>query len=325
VRAIVLKEFGEASVLHVDDLSEPTAGASDVVVDVVAAGVNYLDILQRRGAGNLPLPRIAGMEGAGTVVSVGSDVTDVQVGARVCWAMVPQAGYAERVVVPADRCIPVPENVDLRVAGAAIMQGLTAQMLVETTYPVKKGDAVLVLPAAGGVGSLVTQLAVAKGARVYALASTASKREYVETLGAVQVYPSDDIESAVADVKSRTDGGVHAVFDGVGRTTFTTTLTALRRFGTFVLFGAASGPAPLIDPQSLSQAGSVYLTRPGLAQHIASTTELRTRGARVFELLTSGGFNVRIDRDLPLAGASEAHRLLEGRSSHGKLVIDPRA
>ena len=323
MRAVVVEQIGGPDSLQVRELDPPRPGPGQVLVDVAAAGVNFIDVYQRTGVYEKELPFVVGSEGAGTVSRVGPDVTELAVGDRVAWVMVPDAGYAEQVIVPAERAVPVPDGVDTETAGALILQGVTAQFLSETTYPARAGETALVHAAAGGVGLLLTQLLTAKGVRVIATTSTEEKAKLAREAGAAEVvlYTREDVVDAV---RRLTDGqGVDVVYDGVGRSTFDAGLDCLRPRGMMVLFGASSGPVPPVDPQTLNRKGSLFLTRPSIAHYTARREELLERAGAVFGLAAEGRLDVRIGGRYPLEEAGRAHEDLEGRRTTGKLLVVP--
>nr|WP_281497342.1 quinone oxidoreductase [Ornithinimicrobium sp. F0845] len=301
----------------------PEPGEGQVRVDVAAAGVNFIDIYQRSGAYPMQTPFVAGSEGAGTVSAVGAGVDGVAVGDPVTWAMVAGTGYAEQVLVPADRVVPVPAGVDPELAAAVMLQGMTAHYLVETTFPAREGQTALVHAAAGGVGLLLCQLLAAKGVRVIGTTSTPEKAELARAAGASDIvfYRDQDL---VTEVERLTDGeGVHVVYDGVGATTFDAGLQVLRPRGTMVLFGASSGPVPPIDPQVLNQRGSLFLTRPSLAHYVADRAELLERAGDVLGRVAAGTLDVRVGGRYPLADAAQAHTDLASGRTTGKLLLLP--
>ncbi len=323
MRAVVVEQTGGPDVLQVRERETGAPPTGHVRVDVAACGVNFIDVYQRVGAYPKPLPFVAGSEGAGTVVEVGQDVTDVAVGDRVAWAMVDGGGYAEEAVVPADRLVPVPDGVDLDVAAAVMLQGMTAHFLSESTFPAGPEHTALVHAAAGGVGLLLTQMLAAKGARVVATTSTREKADLARGAGAAEVVLYTEVD-LVEEVKRLTDGaGVHVVYDGVGKTTFDAGLELLRPRGTMVLYGASSGPVPPLDPQVLNRQGSLFLTRPTLAHHIATREELLGRASDVLGKVASGTLDVRIGGRYPLEDAGRAHEDLQGRRTTGKLLVVP--
>jgi NADPH2:quinone reductase len=324
VRAVRITATGGPEVLEPVDLPDPAPGPGELLVDVAAAGVNFVDTYQRRGTYPVDLPFVLGQEGAGRVAALGpGDTGGFAVGDRVAWANVP-GGYAQRVLVPASAAVPVPDAVPDDLAVGALLQGMTAHFLVTDCAPVGPGDTVLVHAAAGGVGLLLTQLATARGARVLGVVSTAEKAELARGAGAAEVLRSDEVDDLAAAVRARTGGeGVAVAFDGVGRDTFDASLASLRRRGTLVLHGAASGPVPPVDPQRLNRAGSVYLTRPTLHHYTVTREELLGRAAAVYGAVADGGLHVRIGHRHPLGAAADAHRDLEGRRTTGKVLLLP--
>ncbi|MGQ0838540.1 quinone oxidoreductase family protein [Actinokineospora sp.] len=321
-KAVLVSELGGPDVLTHTDVEPREPGPGEVLVRVAAAGVNFIDTYHRTGLYPLPLPVVLGLEGAGTVEALGADVTDVAVGDRVAWADA-LGSYAEYAVVKASSAVPVPDGVSDETAAAAMLQGLTAHYLVTSTYPVAVGDTVLVHAAAGGVGLLLVQLAKAHGARVLGTVSTVDKERLARAAGADEVIRYTEQDFAARTRELTGGAGVAAVYDGVGRTTFDASLSVLRRRGTLALFGAASGAVPPVDPQRLNQAGSVFLTRPKLADHLATPDELRWRTGELFDAIAAGSLDVRVGGRYPLARARQAHEDLEGRRSTGKLLLLP--
>jgi NADPH2:quinone reductase len=291
-----------------------------VLIQVAAAGVNYIDTYHRAGLYALPLPATLGQEGAGTVAAAGPGVSGFQAGDRVAWTGV-QGSYAELVVAPADRLVPVPPALSLEPAAAAMLQGMTAHYLACTTYPLRPGDTCLVHAAAGGVGLALVQIAKLRGARVIGTVSTEAKADLARKAGAdhLILYEREDF---AAEVKRLTEGrGVPVVYDSVGRTTFDRSLDCLARRGLLVLFGQSSGPVKPLDPQILNQKGSLFLTRPTLAHYIATRDELVARATDVFGWMMGGKLDIRIHARYPLQRAADAHRDLESRKTAGKLLL----
>jgi NADPH2:quinone reductase len=321
MRAITIEEQGGPEVMRITDVADPAPGPGEVVVDIEARGVNFIDVYQRSGVYSMPTPFTPGVEAAGTVSAVGAGVDDVRVGSRVAWAMVPGA-YAERAAVRADRTVPVPDGVATEQAAAVLLQGLTAHYLTHTTYPAQPGDTVVVHAAAGGTGLLLVQLAKLRGAEVIATVSTAAKEELAREAGADHVirYDTEGLDLAAA-IRGISANGVAAVYDGVGAATFDAGLASLRPRGTLALFGQSSGPVPPVDPQRLNSAGSVYLTRPSLAHYIADRGELLDRASDLLGLVATGALKVRVGGRYPLADAARAHTDLEGRRTTGKLLL----
>jgi NADPH2:quinone reductase len=266
---------------------------------------------------------VLGLEGTGRVRALGAGVGEFAVGDRVAWSET-LGSYAELVAVPAQKAVAVPDGVSDEVAVGALLQGMTAHFLVNDTYPLQQGQDALVHAAAGGVGLLLTQLAAAKGARVIATVSTAEKEELARAAGAADVIRYTEVDDLAAEIRRLTDGaGVAVAYDSVGRTTFDASLASLRLRGMLVLFGAASGPVPPVDPQRLNTAGSVFLTRPKLFDHVHTRAELTARAAAVYGAVLDGTLDVRIGHRYPLAEARTAHEDLQGRRTTGKLLLLP--
>ena len=323
MRAVVVSETGGPEVLVTRDLPTPDPGPGELRVDVAAAGVNFIDVYYRTGAYPMPTPFIVGSEGAGVVSAVGSGVTGCREGDHVVWAMVPRAGYAEQVIVPAVRAVPVPAGIDAETAGAIFLQGLTAHYLTRSTYPAQPGETALVHAAAGGVGLLLTQVLTTRGLRVIGTTSTDAKAALALEAGATEVirYDRDDVATEVSRL---TQGrGVDVVYDGVGQMTFNGSLDSLRPRGMLVLYGAASGQVPPFDPQLLQAKGSLFLTRPTLAHYAADRNELLERSRELFEWVASGELSVRIGARYTLDQAEQAHEDLESRRTTGKSLIIP--
>ncbi|MBR8745197.1 quinone oxidoreductase [Nocardiopsis sp. MG754419] len=320
MRAIVMEEFGGPEVLRVQETDAPEPGAGQILVDVAARGVNFIDVYQRSGVYQVALPFVPGMEAAGTVAAVGEGVTDLTVGQRVGWAMAP-GGYAERTAVSAALAVPVPDGVTDEQAAALLLQGMTAHYLTHSVHAVAEGETILVHAAAGGTGLLLTQLAKARGARVIGTVSTEEKETVARAAGVDEIirYTETPVAEAVRDL---TDGsGVDAVYDGVGRDTFDASLASLRPRGVLALFGQASGAVEPVDPQRLNAAGSVFLTRPSLAHFVADREELLGRARDLFALVEQGRLDVRIGGRYPLEEAGRAQEALTSRATTGKLLL----
>jgi NADPH2:quinone reductase len=320
--AIFVEKPGGPEVLALRDHDPGSAGEGQVRVALAAAGVNFIDTYQRSGLYPRPTPFVLGLEGAGTIETVGSGVQGLRSGQRVAWASAP-GSYATHVLVPAASLVPIPDAVSTEVAAAVMLQGMTAHYLTHGVRETKPGDQVLVHAAAGGTGQLLVQLLKRAGARVIGTCSTAAKAELARQAGADEVIRYDEVEFA-AEVRKLTNGrGVDVVYDSVGRSTFDGSLTSLRARGLLVLFGASSGPVPAFDLQRLNQLGSLFLTRPSLAHYVATRAELEQRASDVFEAISGGALRVRIDRSYPLREVADAHRTLEGRGTTGKLLLRP--
>ena len=328
VKAIQARATGGPEVLELVDVDDPVPGPGEVLVRVAAAGVNFIDTYQRGGVYPVDLPFVPGSEGSGEVVALGDGATSLAVGDRVAWADAP-ASYAELVRVRAEVALPVPDGVDDESAAAAPLQGMTAHYLTASTFPVGEGHDVLVHAAAGGTGALVTQLAVARGARVIATTSTPEKEALAREAGAAEVIRYTELADLTRDlpaaVRDLTGGaGVHVVYDGVGKDTFEASLASLRVRGMLVLFGGASGQVPPFDLQRLNRAGSLYVTRPTLADYASNPDERRWRAGEVFDAVRSGALRLRVEHRYPLADAARAHADLEARRTTGKLLLLPR-
>jgi NADPH2:quinone reductase len=309
VRAIVLTRSGGPEVLELQEVDAPAPGPGELLVDVVFAGVNFRDIYERRGGYGTSLPVVAGIEGTGRVSSLGDGVTGVAVGDRVAWNNA-QGSYAEQIVVPAARAVPVPDGIGDELACAALLQGMTAHYLTGSTYPVQPGDEVLVHAAAGGAGRLVVQMAKLRGGRVTATTSGGEKAELARSAGADEVIGYDEVP----------ENRFAVAYDGVGAATFDRSLAALRSRGMLVLYGAASGPVPPFEIMRLN-AGSTFLTRPTLVHYVATREELLHRSGEVYGWIGDGSLDVRVGAVYPLEDARRAQEDLESRRTTGKLLL----
>jgi NADPH2:quinone reductase len=314
---------GDSSVLEVRDVEVDAPGPGEVHVEVAAVGVNFIDVYQREGVYPIATPFVSCSEGAGTVAAVGPNVTDVAVGDRVAWGQ--GLGSAGTVVNRSvDDLVPVPDGLDLDVAAAAMLQGMTAHYLVNSTYAVGPGTVALVHAAAGGVGQLLVQMVTAKGGRVIATAGSPQKLEIARRLGAATVIDysrTDDLAAAVLGANG--GAGVDVAYDGVGKATFDASLASLRPRGMMVLFGAASGQVPPFDIQRLNRGGSLFLTRPTLGHYVATREELLERAGSVLGDLAAGRLHLEVGGRYPLQDAARAYDDLEGRRTTGKLLIMP--
>jgi NADPH2:quinone reductase len=321
VRAVAIERKGGPEVMEAVDRPAPEPGPGAVLVELGAAGVNYRDVYERTTPGyGGEAPRILGVEGAGTVTALGEGVTELQPGDRVAWKEAP-GSYAEQVVVAVREAVPIAKGVSDELAAAALLQGITAQYLTTSTYAIQPGDWVVVHAAAGGAGLLITQYAKIRGASVLATTSTEEKAELARGAGADEVVHYDQL---LARAQELTGGaGVAAVYDGVGKDTFETSLEALRPRGTMVLFGSSSGGPDPFDPMRLARGGSLHLTRPTLVHYTATRDELVQRAEDVFELIAQGRLAIRIGGRYPLDDARRAHEDLEARRTTGKLVLIP--
>lgn len=320
MRAVQVQSPGGPEVLALVELPEPVPGPGQVLVDVAAAGVNFVEIYQRSGIYPRPTPFVLGAEGAGVVRAVGAEVEGIKPGDRVAWTDAP-GSQAESVVVDADRAVVLPEKVSEELGAAVMLQGLTAHYLATSTYPVKSGDTVVVHAGAGGVGLLLTQIVKRRGGRVLATVSSAEKEKVSRSAGADEVIRYDQVDFA-PEVRRLTGGeGVAAVYDGVGRSTFDGSLASLRPRGYLVLYGGASGQVPPFDLQRLNQGGSLYVTRPTMGHYLATREEFLSRTGELMGWVASGELDVRIGGRYPLAEVRRAHEDLAGRRTMGKLLL----
>ena len=323
MKAIRVHVCGGADALRYDDVAVPTPRAGEALVKIAAIGVNFIDVQHREGRYKPPsLPFTLGSEASGTVAAVGEGVTEVAVGDRVAYTMV-LGTYAEYATVAAQRLVKLPASVDVHTAAAVMLQGITAHYLTHSTYPLAHGSTALVHAAAGGVGQLIVQVARLRGATVYGTVGSAAKAEIAKRAGAAATidYTRQDF---AAEIKRLTNGrGVDVVYDSVGKDTFDRSLDCLRARGYLALFGFSSGPVAPFDPAILGYKGSLFLTRPGLNQHIATRDELVGRAEDLFGWLAAGKLSITVDRVLPLAEAAQAHRDLEGRRTAGKILLVP--
>ena len=321
MQAIQVTAHGGPEVLEVVEAPLPEPGPGQVLVEIGAAGVNFIDTYRRAGIYPTATPFILGSEGAGTVLALGPGVTDLAAGSVVAWKESATGSYATHALIAAEEAVIVPQGVSCQTAAAVMLQGLTAHYLALSAYPIQPGDLVVVHAAAGGVGLLLTQLAKRQGARVIGTVSSPEKAAAALAAGADHAVSYADF---VDLAKSESDGrGAHAVFDGVGAATFDASLSALRTRGTLVLFGASSGPVPAMDPQRLNVGGSLFLTRPKLGDYTQDRSELIARTDDILGWVARGELSVTIGATFPLAEAREAHQALEGRLTSGKVLLIP--
>jgi len=322
MQAIQVSQVGGPEVLTSVDIPIPSPKPNEAIVQIKAAGVNFIDVYFREGRYPSQLPFVLGQEGAGVVTDTGSDVTTVQRGDRVAYTSV-LGSYAEYAAVPANRLVKIPHALDFEQAAAAMLQGMTAHYLLYSSYPVQAGEFALIHAAAGGVGLLLVQMAKKLGTQIIATAGTHEKAQLARDAGADEciVYTESDFES---ETRRLTNGdGVHVVYDGVGKATFDKDLNVLRPRGYLVLFGGSSGAVPPFDLIKLSQKGSLFITRPTLAHYTATREELEWRANDVMQMIIRGNLKLRIHKSYPLADAAQAHRDLEGRKTTGKLLLIP--
>ena len=322
MKAIRVHTPGGPETLRHEDVPELSPKPGEAIVKIDAAGLNYIDVYFRTGAYKSETPFTPGMEAGGTVTAVGPNVAEVKIGDKVAYTGVPGA-YAEYAAVPAAKLVTLPSGVSTKQGGAAMLQGMTAHYLACSTYPLKPGDTCLVHAAAGGVGLLLCQIARMRGARVIGTVSTQDKAKLAREAGADEVilYASQDFE---AEVKRITGGKLcQVVYDAVGKTTFDKSLNCVAPRGLLALYGAASGPVPLFELQTLSAKGSLFITRPSLNSYTATREELQQRAGEVLGWIREGKLKVRTEFEFPLKDAAEAHRALEGRKTTGKVLLIP--
>jgi NADPH2:quinone reductase len=323
MHAIQIDRVGGPEVLTFVDAPVPSPGPSEVVVRQTAAGVNFVDVYVRTGLYPSKLPLILGREGAGVVESVGTDVRGISVGQRVAYTQPTSGGYAEANAVDQKYIVPVPGDVDDRTACALMLQGFTAHYLATDTFPLHAGQVALVHAAAGGVGSLLVQIAKARGARVIATVGTEAKAVLARANGAddVIVYAEQDFAEATRALVG--PHGVDVAYDSVGKDTWERSLSLLKPRGLLVVFGNASGPVPAIEPSKLMLGGSLYLTRPTLADYTRTHEEVLGRARDLFSMVEAGTLKASVGATYPLADAAQAQRDLESRSTTGKLLLIP--
>lgn len=323
MKAVVVRAAGGPEVMEYTEVDQPAVGPDDVLIDVAAAGVNFIDIYQREGIYEMPLPYTPGLEGSGTISAVGTAVSDFAPGDRVAWAG-GLGSYAEQVVRHPDSLVRVPDAVTDLQAAQLMLQGLTAHYLITSVFDIKPGHTALVHAAAGGVGLLLCQLISQRGGTVIGTVSTEAKEKAARAAGATHVIRYD--QDAVAEqVSSLTGGtGVDVVYDGVGKSTFDASLASLKTRGLLALFGQSSGAVEAFDPQILNQRGSLSLTRPSLAHFVATPEELRWRASELFGAVAARTLELALHGTYPLEDAAHAHRDLASRATSGKLILLPQ-
>jgi NADPH:quinone reductase len=321
-RAFVVRAHGGAEVMQLEDRTLEAPGPGQIAIRNTAIGVNFVDTYQRSGLYSVPLPFVAGNEGAGVVTATGPGVTIWKVGDRVAYSG-PVGAYADERLLPADKAVPIPEGISDEVAAAALLKGTTAFYLLHWTYAVEAGQPILVHAAAGGTGQILTQWAYALGARVIGTAGSDEKVALAKANGCHEAinYKSEDW---VARVRELTDGaGVDVVYDGVGQTTFEGSLDCLCMRGLMVSFGNASGPVSIPRLGVLADKGSLYLTRPTSGAYFPTGTELRIAAKALFDVILAGRVKISIAQRFPLADAVKAHKALEARETTGQSVLVP--
>lgn len=321
MKAIQVSQVGGPQVLQLCELDRPTITSEQALIEVELAGVNFIDIYHRLGKYPVKLPYIPGVEGVGTIAELGPDSpSDLKIGDRVGWVMA-SGGYAEYATISAKTLIPIPDAINSEDAVSLLLQGMTAHYLARNTFEIKLGVTAVVHSAAGGVGLLLTQYIKSLGGKVTATASTQEKRDLALAAGADLAIGYEGFSKKVKDF---TDGiGANVIYDGVGKDTFEENLLALARRGTLAVYGASSGQVPPIEIMKISP-GSIFLTRPTLADFVITREELLWRAGEVFSAFKRGDMKVSIGGRYPLADAAVAHSDLEGRKTSGKLILQIR-
>lgn len=322
MKAIQVHAYGDAGQLSYEEVPLPAPKPGQVRVKVQAAGLNFVEIYMRKGLYKTELPYRPGAEFAGTIDALGEGVTDFEIGERVATAR-GSGGYGDFALAPADQLVSVPAEISIEQAAALMLQGMTAHYLARSTYRLKSGDTALVHAAAGGVGQLLVQIAKKFETRVLGTTSTEEKAIIARQAGADEVilYTQEDFETAVQRLTK--GNGVEVVYDGVGKTTFTKGFNCLAPRGMMVLYGQASGPVDLLDPQILNHKGSLFLTRPSLSHYLRTREELLQRSGDLFQWMAGGELEVKIDRSYPMADAAEAQRYMEAGYTKGKVLLTP--
>jgi NADPH:quinone reductase len=320
--AIQIDKQGGPEVMEWRELPDPKPGPGDLLVDVAAAGLNFIDTYHRSGLYQVPLPYVLGLEGAGTVTEVGSEVTGFAAGDRVAWASTP-GSYAEQAVVPARGAMKVPSDIPFEIAGALPLQGMTAHYLMTDAYELAAGERCLVHAGAGGTGLMLIQIAKIIGAEVFTTVGSEEKAELAERAGADHVILYRDVDFAEAIEAIAGTRPLDVVYDGVGKSVFKQSLGLLRLRGMMVTFGNASGPVDPISPLELSANGSLYLTRPTLFHYTTTPEEIQRRADDLFKWIEAGRLEVRVGAKYDLQDAADAHRALEGRETTGKVLLLP--
>lgn len=322
MKAIVVSEKGGPEKLVLRDVDDPSPGEGELLVEVRAAGLNFIDTYHRGGLYPMDFPMTPGLEGAGIVRSVGAGLDGFSEGDRIAWVN-SIGSYAELNVVPAEGAIPIPDDVDDDEAAAVLLQGITAHYLAKDTFPLSEKHRCLIHAGAGGVGILLTQIAKLAGAEVITTVGTEDKAELSRGAGSdhVIVYTQEDFKEVIVDAYG--SDGIDVVYDGVGKATFDKGLGVLKPKGMMVTFGNASGPVPELSTLELMRRGSLFLTRPTMFDYIETREKLLERASDLFDWIVAGQLDVRIGEHFALEDAAEAHRALEGRRTTGKVLLHP--
>ncbi len=318
--AIVIHENGSPDIMHWKEVDVPAVKANQVLVRVVAAGLNYIDIYHRTGLYPVPLPTILGLEGAGIVEEVGSDVDTIKVGDKVGYCVAGLGAYANYRVINANQLIPLPKNISPEIAAAILLKGMTTEYLIRRTYPVTKDSVVLFHAAAGGVGLIACQWLHNLGATIIGTVGNEQKAELAQENGCTHtiLYDQEDLPARVAKL---TDGkGVDVVYDSVGKSTFMSSIKSLKPRGYFVSFGNASGPVPAFAPSLLAEHGGLFFTRPSLMNYCATQVEMIASANALFFSMNQG-LKAHIKHHFDLKDAAAAHRQLENRQTTGSTIL----
>ncbi len=321
-KAIRIHAPGGPEVLRWEDVPTPEPGPGEVLIRHAAVGLNFIDVYFRTGLYKTALPAILGMEASGTVAALGDDVRGFVVGDRVAYATAPIGAYATERVLAADRVVKLPDGIDFNTAAAMMLQGLTAQYLLRRTYKVQAGETIVVHAAAGGVGLILCQWAKHLGASVIGVVSTSEKAELARSHGADHVVVGH--ADLVAEVKRITGGAmVPVVYDSVGKDTFMASIDSLAPLGMMVSYGNASGPVGAVDVGLLGAKGSLFLTRPSLATYTAKRADLERGANELFDVVTKGVVEIRVNQTFALKDAAAAHEALEARRTTGSTILLP--
>lgn len=320
--AIVVRAIGGPEALEWTEIPTPQPNADEVVVEIEAAGVNFIDVYQRNGLYPMDVPFGLGLEGAGTVTAVGNDASNTTIGDRVAWTS-SIGSYSEHKAVREEALVRIPSGIDTRIAAAAMLQGLTAHYLAMDTHRLEPGHKALIHAGAGGVGLLLTQVAKLLGAEVFTTVGSEEKAELSRNAGADHAILYNEVDFAKKVEAIAGPRPLHVVYDGVGKSVFDQSLGLLRKRGSMITYGNASGPVDPVSPLKLSSNGSLFLTRPTLFDYIATPEEFQMRASDLFGWISSGEVNVRIGAEFPMAEAGEAHQALEGRRTTGKVLLIP--
>jgi NADPH2:quinone reductase len=321
MKAVYIDGPGGPEVLQYGDRPVPNITPDQVLVKVSRSSINFIDVYHRTGLYKLQYPAVIGRDGAGVVVAVGENVSKYTIGQRVAFVFPAAGAYAEYCAVPQSKVVALADDIDFDQAVTMMLQGLTAHYLVCDTYPYKPGDSILIHAGAGGTGSLVIQIAKAKGLKVITTVSSEEKRSIVEKLGADLIINSQT-EDIIAKVMEFTENkGVRYVLDGVGLATYQLSMKCVGKRGFVVFFGNASGPVPAIDPLSLTSHGSIFITRPTLVDYLQTSEELQDRFDDLTNMVKEKQLTFVNGPTFGLDEVQEAHRAIEDRSRVGKIII----